>query len=204
MANIEKEFKWVASSRGAFGRFLRAIENIAGPLPMPENLRITDRYLDNADGDFFSRKIALRIRYQKGSFEATLKTRTAIKNGLAVRKELTRPLPLVRSFSAALKALEQGETWEGVSLLGLSERFCLRNRRQIYVVYFGAAVCEVALDKYVIMAGEKRLAQREIELELKSGSENDFVKFVEKLNMLSGLSAAKISKVASAEKLLNS
>ncbi len=60
------------------------------------------------------------------------------------------------------------------------------------------------MDRYVIDASGKRLAQREIELELKNGPEKDFMALVRVVSELSGLPPARISKVASAEKILQS
>lgn len=148
------------------------------------------------------RKIALRIRREGNKFEATLKTRSDVRDGLARRKELTRPLPGVRSASGALKALENGPAWEGLPLAGLSVRFVLRNRRRICRVHFGRAECEAAFDSYVICAGKKKIHRREIELELKKGPESDFLGLVQELTLRSGLEAAKMSKVKSAEMML--
>lgn len=202
MNGVEKEFKWDASPRGAFARFVRALERAAGPLSAPEDIRITDRYLDNGRGDFSARKVALRLRRSGGAYEATLKSRGAVKAGLAQRTELTKLFPQARSFAAALRMLQQEGSWEGLDLDGLHVRFVLRNRRRTYTVRFRSAVCEAALDDYVISAGERKLHKREIELELKSGAERDFFVFIQKLGALSGLEAVKISKVASAEKML--
>ncbi len=198
----EKEFKWDASARGAFACFVRVLRETVSEISASQDLSITDRYLDNARGDLSSQKIALRIRRQGCRYEATFKTRTALKNGLACRKEVTKPLPNVRSFAAALRALENLQSWEGMALNGLRVRFTLRNRRRIYRVRYGAVQCEAALDRYVIEAAGKRLARREIELELKSGPEKDFMCLLRTLSEKSTLSPVRISKVACAENLL--
>lgn len=200
----EKEFKWDASSRGAFVRFVHVLRKTAAEISAPRDLSITDRYLDNAQGFFSSQKIALRIRRQGNKYEATFKTRTALQNGLACRREVTKPLPNVRSFAAARRALEHEHSWEGLALAGLRVRFTLRNRRRIYRVRYGAAQCEAALDRYVIDASGKRLSRREIELELKNGPEKDFMALVRVVSELSDLPPVRLSKVASAEKLLHS
>lgn len=202
MNNVEREFKWAVCTRGGFNRFVRALEQAAGPLCAPREISITDRYLDNERGDFAARKTALRVRRAGRNFEATLKGRTRLKAGLARRKELTKPLPGARSFAGALKRLQESEKWEGLPLAGLRVSFTLRNKRRTYGVRFGRAVCEAALDSYVIFAARRRLRRREIELELKSGPEKDFLDLVEKLGRLSGLAPERVSKVAAAQKML--
>lgn len=202
MENVEKEYKWNAAERGAFARFLCALKETCDYVANPVFLSITDRYLDNAAGDFSSRKIALRIRRTGKTFEATMKSRSKVQNGLARRKELTRALPGARSFAGALKSLQNSAEWEGMPLGALSVRFTLHNRRRICRVHFGRAECEAALDNYVICAGGRSLPRREIELELKKGQEADFLRLTRELTRLSGLCAAKISKVKTAEMLL--
>lgn len=199
---MEREYKWDASRREDFSRFFRALKEICARPFRPVLLSITDRYLDNKAGDFSAREIALRIRRAGNTFEATLKTRGEVRDGLARRKELTRPLPGVRSFPGALKALENGPAWEGMPLSGLSVRFVLRNRRRVCRVRFRRAECEAAFDSYVICSGGRTLRRREIELELKAGAEADFLSLVRELTLRSGLEAAKISKVKSAEMML--
>lgn len=202
MANVEKEVKWDGSSKGAFVSFVRALAEVCGPLEKPKNLSITDRYLDDDSGSFSSQKIALRIRRTGAEYEATLKTRTQLVNGVARREEYTLALPDARSFSGALKELAAHKHWHGLNVENLQVRFTLRNCRRTYAVRFAACLCEAALDRYVISARSKTLKQREIELELKSGPEEDFLKLTEELSSRCALARAQISKVASAEKLL--
>lgn len=202
MTNTEREFKWDASPRGAFGVFLNALKQTAVSVRPQAALSITDGYLDNERGDLSAGKTALRIRRAGRVFEATLKSRSVLENGLARRKELMRPLPGARSFAAALKMFEARGEWEGISPQGMRVRFVIRNRRRRYTARFGGAVCEAALDNYVIHAAGRVLRRREIELELKSGSEADFLLFARRLAERSGLGFVQISKVACAEKLL--
>ncbi len=202
MSNVEKEVKWNAMPRGAFVRFERALAQTA-VCSSPKELSITDRYLDNASGTISSQKIALRIRRQQNKFEATLKSRTALVNGWAKRREWTRPLPKARSFATALQKLQEMGRWNGVNLNHLKVRFVLRNHRKCYGVYFKKVMCEAALDRYVVTAGSKRQARREIELELKQGPEKDFADLVNRLQRACSLQRVEISKVAGAEKLIN-
>lgn len=201
MQQLEQEFKWDASARGAFSAFLRALKQ-GGELSRVRRLAIRDYYLDNARQDFTRDKVALRIRRTGKRFEATLKTRNAVKNGFASRRELTLPLSNVRSMRGALARLEQRGDWEGYALEGLQVRFCIANQRAAYQWKAGGCVCEAALDNYVTLAKGYQWRRKEIELELKKGSVKTYQKLAQKLSVLSALSAAKISKVAGAEQWL--
>lgn len=199
---MEKEFKWDASSRGAFKQFEEALGAIVGALPPAQICHITDRYLDNEREEFSKRKIALRIRCQNGRFEATLKSKTSLQNGLACRQEETLPLEESLRFAQALKKLQAKHTWRTLPLEGLNVRFMIKNRRKTYTVQYGGAVCEAALDSYIIYAAGRQLTKREIELELKKGSEKDFAELVQNINKKTVLKPCIKSKVASAEELL--
>lgn len=199
---MEKEFKWDASVRGAFKQFEKALGVIVGALPPAQICQITDRYLDNEKEEFSKRKIALRIRCQNGRFEATLKSKTALQNGLACRQEETLPLEGTLRFAQALKKLQAKQTWQGLPLESLKVRFMIKNRRTTYTVHYGGAVCEAALDSYTIYAAGRQLTKREIELELKHGPEKDFVDLLQNLNQKTVLKPCVKSKVALAEELL--
>ena len=201
MKNIEQEYKWDGAKRGAFACFVKAAK-AAGTLTRARALRITDYYLDSPDGAFSHRKIALRIRRVKGKFEATLKTKTKLVNGLARRKELTLALPQARSLARALAVLSDKGSWAGCVLQDLVVRFVIVNKRTVHVLRAPNCRCEVALDHYVTCAKGKRFWRKEIELELKKGSEKAFLKVVQKINQNCSLPAATISKMAGAERWL--
>ena len=198
--NIEREFKWDASKRGVFARFVQVLKQTCQRVDAGCALSITDTYIDNKYKDCSQHKIALRIRRSGGIYQATLKTRNALKEGLATRQEWTLPLPHVRSLKGALVTLEERQRWNGVKLEGLAARFAIKNHRYVYQVSYGACQCEAALDNYLTIAGGHQWRRKEIELELKKGSVKTFEKLIEKLTAQTGLPVAKISKVAGAEK----
>ena len=202
MKHIEQEYKWDATKRGAFACFLKAA-NTTGTLTPAHSLRITDYYLDTPSGSLSGRKIALRVRRVKGKFEATLKTKTKLINGLARRKELTLALPQVRSLAGALRVLAARGSWAGCTLQDLQARFVIANCRTVCMLRAPACQCEVALDHYKTHARGKYFWRKEIELELKKGTEKAFLKVVQKINQNCNLPAAKISKVAGAEKWIS-
>lgn len=200
MKDIEQEFKWDASARGAFENFLQAARSVCENVRCAGAVHITDYYLDNAKGDFAAQRAALRIRHAGQCWQATLKSRSLLQNGLAVRQERTLTLIGVRSFRGALTRLEQRACWQGFALRDLREKFRICNLRRRYMCTYKGVRCEAALDSYITLHGGHQLSRREIELELKKGPGKVFAQLVEKISTTGRLRPAKISKVAGAEK----
>ncbi len=201
MNEMEREFKWAAVSEKDFDRFLSSLQSTLGTLPTAEVMNISDSYLDNTQHLFSLQKVALRIRQMGGHFEATMKSRTQLVGGMACRRELTLPLQ-ASTRERALAELAARKEWEGYAFGNLCVRFEIQNKRVLYSFSFKNACCEVALDRYTILTSDKSLFCLEVEMELKGGSEQDFAELVQRLSEQSGLKPAKISKVATAEKLL--
>jgi len=200
MHNIEREFKWDATAGNAFEDFVKAIQMHSNQVDFVGAVDITDYYLDDKQHSLSNQKVALRIRHCGNLWQATLKSRSQLRKGLAVRQEFTVGLSPARSFRKALSILEKRSVWQGVLLAGLQERFRICNHRQIYQCVYQRCVCEAALDNYVTVFGGHRMRRKEIELELKKGNAKCFAQFVKKISLASNLKAAKISKVAGAEK----
>lgn len=204
MNHVEKEFKWAVQNIADFETFLTALRRVVKEPLAEQQLLIIDSYLDNPAAALAAQKVALRIRQVGESFEATMKTRTQIQGGMACRKELTMALSSATDFPSALQELQSIKTWEGIGLENLAVKFQIKNCRRAYAFTYEDALCEAALDEYLILAGGKEKLCREIELELKSGAEQSLQKLITTLTQQSGLAPAKVSKVATAEKLLHS
>ncbi len=202
MRSIEREFKWTVETEQDFESFLSALTSVLGVVPALKEVKISDAYLENSTGTLSAEKVALRIRQMDNSWEATLKTRTRLTDGLACRKELTLPLPPVQDVNQALSELKKKKEWDGIKLTDLWVKFEIKNDRQIYEFAYKSSQCQAALDRYCIYAAADTLPCREIELELKEGKMEDFMKIISLLTKKSGLKAAQISKVATAEKML--
>lgn len=202
MKNLEIESKLDANSPRAFARAKQFLKKI-NPALMPKTLHIEDVYLDHPAGDLARAKIAFRVRNTDGKWEATFKTRTEIKNGKAVRREATLPLPGVHRLAQALTYLEQKKTWKKIVLHGLTPRFKIINKRQVCELKEGAALLEIALDDVTICANGRQLKMKEIEIELKRGSAKMLDRFVQLFKQKTQLQNAKISKVKTAEMFLN-
>lgn len=200
MKHLEIECKWDGNSPRAFQRARKALTNLCGPIT-PRLLHIRDTYLDDAKQSLAKKLIALRVRNTDGKWEATFKTRTQIKNGKAVRREETLPLPNVKNFSQALRALTQKKSWQGLNTAALTPRFILANKRSVYEFNYQSARLEMALDKVTIYVLGRQVHLQEIELELKRGNSNALDQFAQQFCAQTKLAHAKISKVKTAELL---
>lgn len=200
---IECEFKWKAHTQEDFSRMLDVInKNFTGHLQGPQKVLNQDYYLDTPSRQWSAHKTALRIRCANGVFEATSKTQTKMVNGKAVRQEETIPLASAGNIEDAVKLLEQKATWQGLPLAGVEVVFTISNHRQIYNLTSDDALYELALDDCQLTADIKQMPLKEIELELKRGSEKEFSAFALLLTEKSGLSVPEKSKVESARSLL--
>lgn len=200
--SIETEFKWRATAPADFDKMLSAVRTLTGrALPPVQILHISDAYADTPDEALSAQKIAMRVRCTDGAYEATLKTKTQLENGKAVRREETLPLPGAHTHREALVALRSRGTWQGVDVAQLEFKFYIQNNRRVYTLVQAGAIYELALDEVEITAGERRQNMLEIELELKAGPTEDFCVWAQKLGEISGLKAPEYSKVATATAL---
>ena len=191
MPNIETEFKWDANSPRAFFKVLSAVRQVpAARLAKPRALHICDTYLDTPNHFFEQNKIAFRVRNTDGKWEATFKTRTEVKNGRAVRREETLPMPRVK------------KEWGKLPLTELKPLFSLRNKRTSYDVLYNGAEAELSLDNFVIYVCGRRVLMKEAELELKQGAPEKLDELARQITRFSGLAYARVSKVKTATALL--
>lgn len=202
MKHFEIECKWEANSPRAFSCARQFVASLGGKF-LSEQLQIKDIYLDHADGDLAAQKIALRLRNTDGKWEATYKTRGAIKNGKAQRREETKNLPSVKTTRQALRALEQQKRWGKINLAGLKEKFSLRNKRTVYSFFYDRAELEMSLDRVTLQVWGRQVKFKEIEVELKHGNKKALDKFAACFTHQTKLKYAKISKVKTAEMFLS-
>ncbi len=201
--HIEREFKWTVHKKAEFDDFAKALRSLCKQVTFLKPLHITDYYLEDTKGSLSAHKIALRMRHAAGNWEVTFKTRSCLKNGLASRREITKPLPGVHTFRAALSILKQYKKWQGIDLTTLQVRFVIKNLRRLYKIVYKQCVCEAALDEYITLAKGHQFKRREIELELKKGPAKMFVQLAKNITNQTHLNAAKCSKVAGAEKWIS-
>ena len=203
MPNIETEFKWDSNSPRAFARVLSAVRQVPSVrLSAPRVLHICDTYLDTPEHFFEQNKIAFRVRNTDGVWEATYKTRTEIKNGRAVRREESLPLPGIKNLAQALSFLADKKKWDKLPLTGLKMLFALRNKRTSYDILFNGVEAELSLDNFMICVCGRRVLMKEAELELKKGQPDTLDELARQITQASGLAYARVSKVKTATALL--
>jgi len=202
MKNVEMEYKWDANTPQTFGRAKRALHNLV-KVKKTALLHISDVYMDHADLQFAKQCIAFRIRNTEGDWEATFKTRTKIKNGKAVRREETLPLVHVQTLQQALEQLAARKEWKGLDVKNLVAQFALKNKRTLYEFDFKKTRLEMALDDVTILVCGRQVKMKEIELELKQGRVENFETFARLFVAQTRLLPMQMSKVKTAEVLLN-
>lgn len=203
MPNIETEFKWDSNSPRAFARVLSAVRQVPSVrLSAPRVLHICDTYLDTPEHFFEQNKIAFRVRNTDGKWEATYKTRTEVKNGRAVRREESLPLPGIKNLAQALSFLADKKKWDKLPLTGLKMLFALRNKRTSYDILFNGVEAELSLDNFMICVCGRRVLMKEAELELKKGLPDTLDELARQITQASGLAYARVSKVKTATALL--
>ena len=203
MPNIETEFKWESNSPRAFARVLSAVRQVPSVrLSAPRVLHICDTYLDTPEHFFEQNKIAFRVRNTDGVWEATYKTRTEVKNGRAVRREVSLPLTGIKNLAQALSFLADKKKWDKLPLTGLKMLFALRNKRTSYDILFNGVEAELSLDNFMICVCGRRVLMKEAELELKKGQPDTLDELARQITQASGLAYARVSKVKTATALL--
>lgn len=200
MKNLETEFKWDANAPRASAR-ARQIFGALGKLSAPVCLQICDTYLDHADERFAKEKIAFRVRKVNQKWEATFKTRSEIKNGKAVRREETLVLPNVKNLAQALAFLTQKKMWKKLDVRELQKRFTIKNHRRAFNLVYKKCVAELALDDFCVLVCGREVKMKEVELELKRGSMQDFEELAAQFTVKSKFAFSDISKVRTAETL---
>lgn len=201
-SSVELEYKWQADTPGVLRRFVQALYQSEARVSAPQKWRLTDHYLDTDSWELSRRKIAFRIRRMNGSYELTIKTRSRLHNAVARRQEKTYTLQYIHSKQGALQYIYQSPIWQNITNQSPVIRFSIYNQRISYIIRYRTSIWEASLDNYLIKAAGKTQRRKEIELELKKGTEKEFHKFAKQMIQLAHLQPVKKSKVASAEALL--
>ena len=163
--------------------------------------KLVSIYYDTPDWDLLRQKIALRVRRAgRGLPVMTLKWRPEDES-LFSRGEIEHS---VRTIEPDL-SLFTGETGENLRALvgakALAAKYETRIHRTTRLIRAGAAVIEAAFDEGEIVAGATSHPVRELELELKSGSEADFYAFAGRLGQALPLRLDAVSKAERASHL---
>lgn len=164
--------------------------------------KLVSVYYDTPDWDLLRQRIALRVRRSGRSLPVmTLKWAPDDGQGLFSRGEVEHT---VRTIEPDL-ALFEGEAGANLrALVGakpLAPKYETRIHRTTRLVSSGAAVIEAAFDEGEIVAGAASAPVRELELELKRGSEADFYAFAGRLGQTLPLRLDAVSKAERASHL---
>lgn len=198
MKHLEIECKWDGNTPRAFYKARQFLAQLNTKITS-QKLQIKDTYLDHANADLSAKKIALRVRNTDGKWEATFKTRSEIKNGKAMRREETLPMPCVKNLKQALQFLAQQKKWKGIHTTALQITFALSNKRMVYTFDYDGAALEMALDTVTLHVLGRQVKFKEIEVELKRGKSGALDKFCSTFSAQTKLKRAHISKVKTAE-----
>ena len=160
-------------------------------------IRMETTYYDSAAGDFSRRKWTFRRRMENEISVCTLKTPM---KGLG-RAEFETECGDI--LDAMPKLIEQGAPAELADLVsgGIFPSCGARFTRLAGLLELPGCTAELALDEGVLLGGGKELPFREVEVELKTGSEAAVTAFAEALAAELGLVAEPRSKVARARAL---
>ncbi|MGR6981715.1 CYTH domain-containing protein [Testudinibacter sp. P27/CKL/0425] len=154
-------------------------------------------YYDTADYFFSSQRMGLRVRTLNEQFILTLKTDGKVIGGLHMRPEYDVELPSAVPQLAGLSRFDDLQLIRPLDQLQtqLIPIFSTDFLRQAWVIELGnGANIEVALDQGEIEANENSAPICEVEFELKHGSVDDLLTFVEHLSLTDGIRLGGVSK----------
>ena len=202
----EIEFKWGVRSTSDFELFFNKLPKYAASISSAKTIQIKDYYLDTKSRFFGQCRTSCRLRNSGNRWELTLKSQSALKNGLASRQERTLPLP---PFKDTLKALQYCQ--KELSLMTHSQPleilFEIHNQRTVRIITLpDQTQTELSFDEAQICRGTHRIPLNEIELEFIRGDDKSFGNFIRKMTRSTKIPPAHISKVFTAlsKKLENS
>ncbi len=163
----EIELKFFASEAGfKASQHWQALDTMTAP---SRAQRLRSIYFDTPNADLEGHKVTLRIRNQRRAFVMTLKWQGNFSGGLFERGEIEVPTPFAEpdtSLFGAEIADMLGRIIQDQPLVAIYETDIRRTLRRISS---GTSEIEIAFDSGHIIAGDQKLAVREIEMELKSG-----------------------------------
>lgn len=130
-------------------------------------------YYDTPERELGKRHWTLRRRYENGISVCTVKTPTA---GLG-RGEWETECDSIEAAVPILCKLGAPEDLAELTACGLEQVCAARFTRLAKTLEIPGGIVEIALDRGVLLGGEKELPFAEIEVELKDGSEESAVTF---------------------------
>ena len=154
-------------------------------------------YFDTPDGALSQRHITLRRRMENGISICTVKT----PDGTHGRGEWELEWDDIETAVPMLCKLGAPEALLDLTKGGLSVSCSARFTRRAKLIHLTDCTVELALDEGVLLGGGKALPLREVEVELKSGSEAVAIAYAQALAAMYGLTPQEKSKFFRAQKL---
>lgn len=154
-------------------------------------------YFDTPDGDLSARHITLRRRMENGISVCTVKT----PDGPHGRGEWELEENDIEAAISMLCKLGAPAELQVLTQKGVEISCGARFTRRAKLVTLPDCTVEIALDEGALLGGGKELPLREVEIELKSGSEETAVAFAQALAAMYGLIPEEKSKFYRAQKL---
>lgn len=197
----EIELKLALAENGP--AYLRDHPRLAGITPHVTTLGNT--YFDTPGAALETARMALRLRRDGDRLRQTLKTRGKGGGGMSTRGEWEWEVPGPGLDLHGLAALPPMADFSAAQLSRLAPRFATDFRRETWQLEDADSHIELALDLGEIHAGERSVAIREMELELKRGEEPGHLwTLAEALTDRVGLRPADTSKAERGNALLTS
>ena len=173
------------------------LEVLKARYPHLRPIAMETTYYDNEAGDFSRLKWTFRRRMENGRSVCTLKTPAGGWGRAEFETEcddILESVPLLRKGGAPAQLLLLTEH-------GVQPSCGAKFTRLAGLLEFPDFTAELALDQGILLGGGKELPFTEVEVELKSGSEEALTAFAENLAAELGLTAEHKSKVARARAL---
>lgn len=147
-----------------------------------ETIAMQTTYYDTPDGALSARHMTLRRRLENGCSVCTLKTPT----GTLSRGEWDTQSD---SIEEAIPVLCKLSGWDLISVLesGVVATCGARFKRKASTVTLPGCTVEIALDVGILMGNNREMPLCEVEIELKSGSEEAAIVFADRLAKKYGL-----------------
>ena len=178
----EVELKYAATEE-----LLAALVSKFGP---GRQIRMETTYFDTPDHALSAARMTLRLRRENDETVCTLKT--PLPDGS--RGEWECPADSIQSGIAAVLALGAPEMLKDLTMGGVIPVCGARFTRVAVEIPTADGMAELALDKGVLLGGGKEAPLREVELELKSGSEEALTAVARQFTAAYGLQEEPDSK----------
>ena len=151
-----------------------AIRSVYGPW---QEIRMETTYFDTPDGALSARHMTLRLRKENNETVCTLKT--SLPDGS--RGEWECHTTDISDGIRALIAMGAPKLLAGLTINGVMERCGARFTRLSAQIPTADGMAELALDSGILLGGGREVPLCEVEIELKSGSDDSAVALAQTL-----------------------